>query len=113
MKKIKDINIDVFRANLKIFKGYNRDEFQKYMLSNFGFEQNINGYDGATIALESDESRFLVIIWINNLNILEITHESIHAANMILNHIGHKINDITNDEIQAYLSGYIAKIIYE
>lgn len=42
----------------------------------------------------------------------DVAHECLHAANRIFNRIGHKI-EVSNDEAQAYLLGYIYKKVIQ
>jgi hypothetical protein len=41
----------------------------------------------------------------------DVSHECLHATNYVLNHIGHKIST-DNDEVQAYLLGYIFEKVW-
>lgn len=102
------LKLDLFNIEILFFVGWTDEQFSLYAQNNFGFSREIKSYDGATIFAESDANS-VILFWVNDRNNLsKIAHESLHAANMILNYIGHEAS-LTNDEVQAYLTGYITK----
>lgn len=113
MKKATTFYSDLFKEGFVFLPGYTQKQVNTF-LKRFKVEDSIEieGCEGLTVF-----SQNFVIIWskykdksIESLTTL--VHESVHAANMILDHKGIPMS-LENDESQAYLVEWIFENCYK
>ena len=90
------------------------DKYYNYILNNYDTTIVDNGEKalGVTVPVKDKEGCSIITLWLsrfksndsNDLSIL--THECVHASNMIFDKIGVKI-DSDNDEHVAYMTQYL------
>jgi hypothetical protein len=105
-------DIPLFRGKLVLIISNDTEKVKKY-LPNFG-DRNVYAHT-CYYDWKGYGSFFIVLNFDNDYRKLyhgTVTHESIHAANMIANDRG-VIADFNNDEPLAYLSEWIADEVYK
>ncbi len=105
--KSKQIKIPIYFGDLHIVKSNNIEKVNKKYKMEMG-----NEYDAVTLkALNKNGSAmYLVVFRGKKICGSVIAHETTHLVNAIFEHCGIRL-DITNDEPQAYLHGYLFKQI--
>lgn len=92
-----------FRQNIWYFIGWPREKFEEYVEKKMGVLVELGVCYGACLNIPTEDDS-LILVWVGDKKRVDIvTHESIHAANYILEMIGH-IPSQANDEVQAYLT---------
>ena len=107
MKKINVFYSDIYKEGFVFFPGYTQKQLN-LALKKLKIEEpiEIDGCDGQTIFCKD-----FVVIWSKHKDksiesLSTLVHESVHAANMILDHKGIPMT-LENDESQAYLVEWI------
>lgn len=81
-------------------------------MKHIGSVPNLGMRCGGTCLHYESENDSLIVIWVYDKRRFDIvSHEALHAANYILDMIGHKPSH-RNDEVQAYLSQEILREAY-
>lgn len=92
-----------FQQNILFLIGWKRQKFEAFLKKNFGCGDSFENYGGACV-LAKGKNGFVIVFWIESKRAKDIiSHESTHAANYILDIIGHN-HSYDNDEVQAYLA---------
>lgn len=104
---------DLYFANIYFVPGMDEASISEFIKDQFGldWEAKTRLNDGKTIEVEGD-SNYGIIIWVSSKdkstrNLQALTHECLHATNMVLSRAGVSIDIDKNDEAQAYLLGWI------
>lgn len=109
MSKIKKFNIPIFYGTLIIIKTKDLSSCAREFNLNMG-EDDV--YDAVTFKKVNKKGIINYYVIFNNTDPAIICHESLHVSHLILNSCG-IILDSKNDEIQAYLTGWIFNKIYK
>jgi len=105
--KLKTFNhyLDLYRITISVVIGDKQvskyHDFMGHSKPIYGMCSNWTDEHNIVLMLFSDDA-------INNMNI--IAHECLHASNVIFNDIGYT-SDSTNDEVDAYLVGYLVDVV--
>jgi len=98
----KKYHCKTFQQDIWFFIGWKPEDFAKYLKRNCNYRDNFDQDGGTCLALKR-QSGYLIVVWVGEKGATDIlTHEALHAANFILENIGHKPSH-DNDEVQAYL----------
>lgn len=104
--KSKTIKIPIYFGDLILIQTNDRGLIKERYLKNI--DVDIDAYEGLTIHNTHNGYR-KYLIWVKeDVPIVSVAHESLHAANYILNNAMVRVT-LENDEAQAYLMGWIFK----
>jgi hypothetical protein len=113
-KKPIHVYCPVFRRNIWAFYKWTAQELNDYIFKTFNQKfDGLEDLNGCVRILENKEKRdTIIILWVRkshkNEELACLTHESIHASNIIIRESGHKICP-DNDELQAYHTTMIVR----
>ena len=117
-RKIKKVPLYPCRLGVLVCKSYK--EVNKFLLSQgmpeeFDFSEYVGSTITRGVVKEKGKELFCIYIVLNpkeeGFTHGLISHEVRHATNAILEHIGQRL-DPNNDEAEAYLSGWVADMVY-
>lgn len=114
MKKGFHIYCETYLENIYFCPGFTQSELKEFVDNQFeiDFQIDVSGKHGMA-TMVSSEACGGVIIWLEKgsltpKDISFLVHECLHAVNMILSHRG-VVGSYDDDEVQAYLLGWVVK----
>ena len=103
--KIKEIEIPIFFGTLQVVVANNFKKAVKKLKINVG-DYEVDNYSAFTYKDKRNNTDLYRVFVTKNVEPSVIVHESVHIANFIFNNTGIQPS-LTNDEVQAYLTGWI------